>query len=44
MFRATRTATLRLVTCSGDFDAATGHYADNTIVYAVRLPVHRAAD
>lgn len=26
--------TLRLVTCSGDFDAATGHYVDNTIVFA----------
>jgi LPXTG-site transpeptidase (sortase) family protein len=26
--------TLRLVTCSGDFDASTGHYVDNTIVFA----------
>jgi sortase (surface protein transpeptidase) len=25
---------LRLVTCSGGFDSATGHYVDNTIVYA----------
>jgi sortase (surface protein transpeptidase) len=25
---------LRLVTCSGDFDPATGHYANNTIVFA----------
>ena len=25
---------LRLVTCSGDFDASTGHYVDNTIVFA----------
>ncbi|MGH3305880.1 MAG: sortase domain-containing protein [Streptosporangiaceae bacterium] len=27
--------TLRLVTCGGSFDAATGHYQDNFIVYAV---------
>jgi sortase (surface protein transpeptidase) len=26
--------TLRLVTCSGDFDTSTGHYVDNTIVFA----------
>jgi LPXTG-site transpeptidase (sortase) family protein len=25
---------LRLITCSGDFDRATGHYTANTIVYA----------
>jgi sortase (surface protein transpeptidase) len=25
---------LRLVTCSGSFDESTGHYVDNTIVYA----------
>jgi Sortase domain len=25
---------LRLVTCGGSFDAASGHYADNVIVYA----------
>jgi Sortase domain len=24
---------LRLITCTGDFDPATGHYADNLIVY-----------
>jgi sortase (surface protein transpeptidase) len=27
--------TLRLVTCSGTFDHASGHYLDNTVVYAV---------
>ena len=27
---------LRLITCSGDFDRATGHYLDNTVVYAGR--------
>jgi Sortase domain len=26
--------TLRLITCSGDFDRSTGHYVDNTVVYA----------
>jgi LPXTG-site transpeptidase (sortase) family protein len=30
--------TLRLVTCSGDFDTATGHYTDNTIVFADAAP------
>jgi len=25
---------LRLITCSGDFDRSTGHYLDNTVVYA----------
>jgi sortase (surface protein transpeptidase) len=36
VFGTTRAATLRLITCSGAFDRATGHYVDNTIVYAVR--------
>ena len=36
VFRHTRVAALRLVTCSGSFDESTGHYVDNTIVYAVR--------
>jgi sortase (surface protein transpeptidase) len=27
--------TLALVTCGGPFDAATGHYRDNVVVYAV---------
>ena len=26
--------TLRLITCSGTFDSASGHYLDNTVVYA----------
>ena len=26
--------TLRLITCGGEFDSSTGHYVDNTIVYA----------
>jgi hypothetical protein len=45
VFGPTRAPTLRLVTCSGAFDSSTGHYLDNTIVYAVRVsaPVHHAA-
>jgi LPXTG-site transpeptidase (sortase) family protein len=34
VYGRTRTPALRLVTCSGPFDSATGHYTDNTIVYA----------
>jgi sortase (surface protein transpeptidase) len=41
VFRPTRVAALRLVTCSGDFDSSTGHYVDNTIVYAARVRVRR---
>lgn len=36
-----RISVLRLVTCSGNFDRSTGHYVDNTIVYAVRVPAYR---
>jgi hypothetical protein len=39
VFGNTQTAALRLVTCSGNFDSSTGHYVDNTIVYAARMPV-----
>jgi hypothetical protein len=28
--------TLRLITCGGEFDDSTGHYLDNTVVYAAR--------
>ena len=34
VYRATRRPRLRLITCGGAFDAATGHYLDNTIVFA----------
>jgi hypothetical protein len=34
VYGLTRRPTLRLVTCSGAFDRATGHYLDNTIVFA----------
>jgi sortase (surface protein transpeptidase) len=42
VFTKTHVSALRLVTCSGDFDASTGHYVDNTIVYAVRVPERRS--
>jgi hypothetical protein len=32
----TRRPTLRLITCGGAFDGGTGHYTDNTIVFAIR--------
>jgi Sortase domain len=43
VFGRTRVSALRLVTCSGDFDASTGHYVDNTIVYAARVPIRRTS-
>ncbi|MFL5896327.1 MAG: class F sortase [Thermoleophilaceae bacterium] len=36
VFGRTRAVTLRLITCGGAFNSATGHYVDNTIVYGVR--------
>ena len=39
--RRSTISVLRLVTCSGNFDSSTGHYVDNTIVYAVRVPAYR---
>jgi sortase (surface protein transpeptidase) len=42
VFGRTQVAALRLVTCSGNFDPSTGHYADNTIVYAVRVRERRS--
>jgi sortase (surface protein transpeptidase) len=41
VFGRTRAATLRLITCGGAFDSATGHYIDNTVVYAVRRTAGR---
>jgi hypothetical protein len=35
VYGATRRPTLRLITCGGAFDSRTGHYVDNTIVFAV---------
>ncbi|MGH9099930.1 MAG: sortase domain-containing protein, partial [Acidimicrobiales bacterium] len=34
-------AALRLITCGGAFDYATGHYLDNTIVFASLTSHHR---
>ena len=34
VYGPTKTSTLRLVTCGGEFDNETRHYADNTVVYA----------
>ena len=31
-------AQLRLITCGGTFDYATGHYLSNTIIYAAESP------
>jgi hypothetical protein len=35
VYSPTRRPTLRLITCGGAFDGSTGHYLDNTVVYAV---------
>jgi hypothetical protein len=34
VYYPTLTPTLRLVTCGGDFNALTGHYRSNVIVFA----------
>jgi Sortase domain len=34
IYRATRYASLRLITCGGAFDYATGHYLSSTVVFA----------
>ncbi len=39
VYGPTSASTLRLVTCGGKFDRSTGHYVDNTIVYADLLSV-----
>lgn len=36
VYGKTRLPTLRLVTCGGSFNEASGHYRDNLIVYATR--------
>jgi hypothetical protein len=38
VYGPTKAPTLRLITCSGAFDRASGHYVDNTIVFATRPP------
>jgi sortase (surface protein transpeptidase) len=42
VYRRTRRSTLRLITCGGTFNGATGHYLDNVIVYATRVSVARS--
>jgi sortase (surface protein transpeptidase) len=37
VFGPTPAPELRLVTCSGPFDHATGHYVDNLVVYAILI-------
>lgn len=34
VYGKTKNAALRLITCGGAFDSSTGHYLDNTIVFA----------
>jgi len=34
VYGATPEATLRLITCGGDFDRGTGHYRDNVVAFA----------
>ncbi len=34
VYGPTRGPAVRLITCGGDFDRSTGHYLDNTVVYA----------
>ena len=34
VYGRTARPTLRLITCSGVFDRSSGHYLDNTVVYA----------
>lgn len=36
VYSRTAGPTLRLITCGGAFDESTGHYVDNTVVYAGR--------
>ncbi len=38
VYGATPDAELRLITCGGAFDSATGHYLSNVVVYATQAP------
>ncbi|HEX5195969.1 MAG TPA: sortase, partial [Gaiellales bacterium] len=40
VYKRTTQPTLRLITCDGAFDSATGHYVDNYIVFAKLLQEH----
>ena len=37
VYGLTPDAELRLITCGGDFDASTGHYLSNVVVYATEV-------
>lgn len=37
VYGPTPDAELRLITCGGAFDSATGHYLSNIVVYATEL-------
>ena len=37
VYGPTPVATLRLITCAGPFNALTGHYRDNLVVFARRI-------
>jgi sortase (surface protein transpeptidase) len=37
VYRSTPTPQLRLITCAGDWDPATGHYEDNLVVFASQV-------
>ena len=37
VYAKTRRPTIRLITCTGEFDAASGHYRDNLIVFGKRV-------
>jgi sortase (surface protein transpeptidase) len=41
VYGATSAPALRLVTCGGRFDSATGNYEDNIIAYGTLLSLHR---
>ena len=42
IYGATNFAALRLITCGGTFDYATGHYLSSTVVFASLVSSHRA--
>jgi sortase (surface protein transpeptidase) len=42
IYGATNFAALRLITCGGAFDYATGHYLSSTVVFASLVSSHRA--
>jgi len=43
VYRATRFAGLRLITCGGAFDYATSQYLSSTVVYAFLVSSHKAS-